>query len=98
MRLVDEAIDITGEVPVLLAMKGQLHGNTANMRTGPADVGLARAADLADRALALDADSYLAIFVRGLVAATRGRPEEGLVDLYLAHQSASPVTPMCGWN
>ncbi len=86
MRLVDEAIDITGEVPVLLAMKGQLHWNTVNMSTGPADVGLARAADLADRALALDADSYLAVFVRGLVAATRGRPEEGLVDLYRAHE------------
>jgi serine/threonine protein kinase len=86
MRLVEQAIDIAGEVPVLLAMQGQLHWNMVNTSSVPADVGLARAAELADRALALDADSYLAIFVRGLVACTRGRPEEGLVDLYRAHE------------
>ena len=34
MRLVDEAIEITGEVPVLLAMKGQLHWNTVNTSLG----------------------------------------------------------------
>jgi TolB-like protein len=86
MRLVDEAITITAEAPVLLAMKGQLHWNMVNTSSAPPDVALAHAAEWANRALALDADSYLGIFVRGLVAGTRGHPEEGLVDLYRAHE------------
>jgi hypothetical protein len=86
MRLVEQSIDIAGKVPVLLAMQGQLHWNMVNTSTVPADVGLARAAELAEEALAFDADSYLAIFVRGLVTCTRGRPEEGLVDLHRAHE------------
>ncbi|MGQ0734820.1 MAG: protein kinase domain-containing protein [Acidobacteriota bacterium] len=84
-RLVDEAVAIVGEVPLLLAMKGQLHWNLVNTNAAPADAGLPRAEEFTDRALARDPDLHLAIFVRGLVAATRGRPEEGLVDLYRAH-------------
>jgi serine/threonine protein kinase len=85
VRLVDEAIAIVGETPLLLAMKGQLQWNLVNLAFDPAEAGLDRAAALADRALALDPHSYLAIFVRGLVHATRGRPEVGLIDLYRAH-------------
>jgi TolB-like protein/tetratricopeptide (TPR) repeat protein len=96
VRLVDQAIAIAGEVPLLLAMKGQLEWNKVNIPIDPAELGgrdpaalaeqaLARATELADRALALDSDAYLAIFVRGLVAGTRGQPEAGLVDLHRAH-------------
>ncbi|MGQ0733322.1 MAG: protein kinase domain-containing protein, partial [Acidobacteriota bacterium] len=87
VRLVDEAIEIIGEIPLLLAMKGQLQWNLVNMSFDPAQAGLARAAELATRALALDPNAHLAIFVRGLVACTRGQPEVGLVDLYQAHAS-----------
>jgi tetratricopeptide (TPR) repeat protein len=85
VRLVDEAIEIAGDVPLLLAMKGQLHWNTVNMSLDPSPTALEEADALAHRALALDPDCYLAIFVRGLVAGTRGQPEIGLVDLYRAH-------------
>jgi serine/threonine protein kinase/tetratricopeptide (TPR) repeat protein len=96
MRLIDEAIAISGDVPLLLAMKGQLEWNKVNIPIDPkqltgsarerAERALADAASLAEQALALDPDSYLAIFVRGLVAGSRGRPEVGLVDLHRAHQ------------
>jgi serine/threonine protein kinase/tetratricopeptide (TPR) repeat protein len=97
VRLVDEAISISGDVPLLLAMKGQLEWNKVNIPTDPverarsagadehAEQALARAAELAGRALALDPESHLAILVRGLVAGARGQPEAGLVDLYRAH-------------
>jgi eukaryotic-like serine/threonine-protein kinase len=86
VRLVDEALGIMGDSPLLLAVKGQLHWNLVNANMGSGEDGLARAADFADRALAIDPDSYLAVFVRGLVACTRGRPEEGLRDLLRAHE------------
>ena len=105
MRLVGEAISISGEVPLLLAMQGQLHWNRVNIphapgkdsvvagepaqppdeTADPIEQALARAEELAHRALAQDPDLHLAIFVRGLVAGTRGRPEAGLVDLHRAH-------------
>ena len=85
MRLVDEAIDVAGDIPLLLAMKGQLHWNMVNTSVDPSDTALEEADALANRALALDPDCYLAIFVRGLVAGTRGQPETGLVDLFRAH-------------
>jgi serine/threonine-protein kinase len=95
-RLVEEAIAIAGEAPVLLAMKGQLEWNKVNIPADATDPdasprermeqALRRADELAARALALDPDSYLAIFVRGLVAATRGKTEIGIQDLVRAHQ------------
>jgi Tfp pilus assembly protein PilF len=77
-------------------MQGQLQWNKVNIPIEPTDrdagraaelaeQALTRATDLADRALALDPNCYLAIFVRGLVAGARGQPEAGLVDLYRAH-------------
>jgi tetratricopeptide (TPR) repeat protein len=85
LRLVDDAIALVGEVPVLLAMKGQVFWNGANTNLEPADESLARAFDFASRALAIEPDLPLAIFVRGLVAGLRGRPEDALPDLYRAH-------------
>ena len=87
-RLVDEAIAIVGDVPLLLAMKGQLHWNDVNTHRVAAGVGLLRAAEVTARALALDPHLPLAIYVRGLVAALGGRPETALPDLYRAHALA----------
>ncbi len=87
-RLVDEARAIVGDVPLLLAMKGQLHWNDVNTYRVAADVGLSRAAEVTARALAVDPHLPLAIYVRGLVAALGGRPELALPDLYRAHELA----------
>ncbi len=84
-RLVDEAIGMVGELPLLLATKAQLCWNLVNMNLAPADVMLPRALELADRALAREPDHPLAIFVYGLVTGNRGHPEEALPHLYRAH-------------
>jgi len=86
LRLVDEAMRIVGEAPLLLATKAQLRWNEVNMNLAPASVSLPRALDLVERALALEPGHALAIFVRGLVSGARGRQEEALPDLYLAHE------------
>jgi eukaryotic-like serine/threonine-protein kinase len=97
VRLVDEALAISGDIPLLLSLKGQLHWNRVNIPVEAPDAkssaraferqeqALTQAAAFVNRALALDPGCYLAIFVRGLVAATRGQPETGLVDLYRVH-------------
>jgi tetratricopeptide (TPR) repeat protein len=84
-RLVDEALAIVGDVPLLLATKGQLHWSEVNTNLVPAEQGLAQAAALVARALAVDPELPLAIFVRGLVAGSRGQLENALPDLYRAH-------------
>jgi tetratricopeptide (TPR) repeat protein len=102
LHLVDQALAISGDVPVLLAMKGQLHWNMVNTSAAPLEVALARASEFSDRALACDPDSRLAIFVRGLVACTSGRIESGLVDLYRAHDllpgDANVLVELCRFS
>jgi len=85
LKLVDEALAIVGDTSLLLATKAQLYWNTVNMNLGPAAIGLPKASEFVERALAIDPEHALAIFVRGLVAGNRGRPEEALPDLYRAH-------------
>jgi serine/threonine-protein kinase len=85
LRLVDQAMDIVGKSPLLLASQGQIHWNVVQTGLGPEE-GLDRAADLVEQALQLESDHDLAIYVRGLVAATRGRTEAALVDLHRARQ------------
>jgi len=85
LREVDSALAIAGDLPLLLATKAQLYWNELNMGLVPPDVALPRAAEVVERALALDPDHPLAIFVRGLIAGSRGRQEEALPDLYRAH-------------
>ncbi len=86
LRFVDDALDIVGDSPLLLAMKAQLHWNDVNLNQVQADVALARTLELVDRALALDPEFPLAIYVRGLAAGVRGEPERALPDLYRAHE------------
>ena len=86
LRLVDEALTIVGETPLLLATKAQIHWNDVNTNREPAETTLPLAAELADRALTIEPDYPLAIFVRGLVAGSSGKPEEALPDLYRAHE------------
>jgi serine/threonine protein kinase len=85
-RLVDEALGMVGEVPLLLATKAQVCWNFVNMNIAPADIMLPKATEYAQRALTIEPDHALAIFVRGLVFGNRGRPEEALPDLYRAHE------------
>jgi serine/threonine-protein kinase len=84
-RLVDEAIGMVGEVPLLLATKAQLYWNRVNLNLAPAGEVLPKATNFANRALAGDPDLALAIFVRGLIAGNWGKPEEALPDLYRAY-------------
>jgi len=86
LRLVDDALAIVGNTPLLLATKAQLYWNEVNMNIAPAAVRLPQAMEYVERALAIDPRHALAIFVRGLVAGSRGRQEEALPDLYLAHE------------
>ena len=86
LELIDKALDIVGANPLLLAMKGQIYWQYVNVSVRPEEQCLDQAAQLADQALALDAEHYLAIFVRGLVAALRGETERALKDLYRAHE------------
>ena len=48
-RLIDEALTIVGDNPLLLATKGQLYYTEVNMGGVPADVGLRKAAEYAAR-------------------------------------------------
>lgn len=86
LRLVDDALSIVGDNALLLATKGQIHWTNANVMLQPFDESLDRAAELAERALALDADSALGIFVRGIVAGLRGQVEAAIADVRRAHE------------
>jgi len=101
-RLVDEALAIVGDVPLLLATKGLLHWGDVNTNRVTADDGLGRAADCAARALALDPHLPLAVYVRGLIAGLRGKPELALPDLYralaLAPNDANILTEVCRFS
>jgi serine/threonine-protein kinase len=85
-QLVDRAMDVVGENPLLLAMRGQIEWMYVNVGIRPDQQHLDRAAALAERALALDPEHYLGIFVRGIVAAQRGDTESALEDLLRAHE------------
>ncbi len=86
LQLVDSALAIVGDTPLLLASKAQLFWNEVNMNLVTAEVGLPRATDYVGRALALDPEYALAIFVRGLIAGCRGLSEVALPDLYHAQE------------
>jgi TolB-like protein len=87
-RLVDEVLSLVGDVPLLLATKAQLHWNEVNTNVVGAEEGLRRAEDFIARALARDPNLALAIYVRGLVAGSRGQLERALPDLYRARALA----------
>ena len=84
LRFVDEAMDIVGESPLLLATSGLIHWSMVNTSMVKPDEGLPRADERAARALALDPDNGLAVFVRGLSAGAKGWTTEALKDLYRA--------------
>jgi serine/threonine-protein kinase len=86
LRLVDDALAIVGDTPLLLATKAQLYWNEVNMNIAPSALRLPQATEHVERALAIDPGHALAVFVRGLVAGSQGRQEAALPDLYLAHE------------
>jgi TolB-like protein len=101
-RLVDEAIGMVGEAPLLLATKAQLCWNRVNLNLAPAGEMLPKATALANRALAGDPHLALAIGVRGLVAGSWGKPEEALPDLYRAYElwpgDSNILTELCRFS
>jgi adenylate cyclase len=86
LRLVDEAIGVAGESALLLAPKGQIHWNMVDSGVAELEEGLGKASELVDRAFALSPRHPVAVFVRGLVAATRGRSDAALRNLHAAHR------------
>jgi serine/threonine protein kinase len=85
-ELVRSALDIMGENALLHATEGYIHWMHVNSGITPEEGRLVQAEECARKALALEPDSYQGIFVRGIVAALRGRLEEGVRDLLAAHQ------------
>ncbi len=88
LRLVDDALAIVGDNALLFATKGQISWTYANVMMDPTGERLDEAGRLADRALAIDPNLHLGIFVRGLVAGLRGQVERALDDLWRAWQLA----------
>ncbi len=102
LRLVDEALALVGDSPLLLATKAQILWTEVNALWVPPEVGLDRAATFVSRALALAPDFPLAVFVQGLVAALRGQPERALPNLVRAHElwpgDANVVAELCRFS
>ena len=98
-HLVDQALVIVGENALLLAAKGQIAWNKVNAMLDPDERHLDEAADCARRALALEPDNYLALFLRGIVAGLRGESANALRDTHRAHQlrpgDSNVLTEMC---
>jgi eukaryotic-like serine/threonine-protein kinase len=98
-RLIDQALGIVGDNPLLLAMRGQISWMFVNVGIRPDPTLLDRAREYVDRALALDPDHYLAVMVRGALAAQRGEVEFALEDVHRAVllQPGDPnvLTEMC---
>ena len=82
--LIRKALGIVGENPLLLAMLAQISWMYVNITIRPEESLLGEAAALVDRALALDPEHHLAIFVRGALAAQRGEVEAALRDVHRA--------------
>ncbi len=101
-QLVDEALTLVGDNPLLLATRGQICWTEVNIMLAPPEVGLARAAKFADRALALDPDCALGIFVRGIVAGLRGKVEQALEDVGRAYEldrsDTNVLTELCRFS
>jgi eukaryotic-like serine/threonine-protein kinase len=83
-KLVDDAMAIVGENPLLLATKGNILWYFVNVMVDPDERYLDEAEELADRALAIDPEHYMGIYLRGIVAGLRGHTERALIDLHRA--------------
>lgn len=86
LRLVDDALAIVGDTPLLLTTKAQIIWTEVNIGRVAAETGLTMPTELVDRALALEPDFPLAVFVRGLIAGIRGDVEQALAETYRAYK------------
>ncbi|HWQ03595.1 MAG TPA: hypothetical protein VNL38_03860 [Candidatus Nitrosotenuis sp.] len=92
IRLVDQALSIVGENPLLLSTRGQILWTKVNIMLDPDERHMEEAADCARRALAVKPHDYSGLFLRGLVAALRGQTAGAIADMFRAHQQ-SPSDP-----
>jgi serine/threonine protein kinase len=83
-KLADAGLALIGENPLLLATRGLVSWYYLNFSIRPEQRYLDEAASFANRALHQDPESFLGIYLRGLVAAKRGDIEEAVRDLRLA--------------
>ncbi|MFQ5689407.1 MAG: hypothetical protein ACE5HQ_03940 [Gemmatimonadota bacterium] len=86
LQLVDEALRIVGQNALLLSTKGLILWTSVQVMIRPRARYLDQAAELAERALALDPNHFLAVFLRGVVNGLEGHTESALADLHRAHQ------------
>ena len=86
-RVVDEALEIVGDNAVLLATKSHIHYMALEVMLGPPDESFAAAERYMERALEVDPEAPLGIFMRGMLASGRGDVEQTLADLYRAQQA-----------
>ena len=85
-ELVETGLALIGENPLLLATRGMVSWYLVNFSIDPDERHIAEAEAYASRALALAPENYFAIFLRGIVAAKRGRVEAALRDLQEAYE------------
>ncbi len=84
LGFVNQAMEIVGETPLLLAVAGQIHWSSVNINIQRPEIGLARSMELVGRALDQDPGHGVALFVRGLALGLQGKRQEALRDLYRA--------------
>jgi len=85
-KVADGGLALIGENPLLLATRGLVSWYYLNFSIKPEERYLDEAASFAARALEQDPDAYLAVFLRGLVAAKRGDLESALRDIRRASE------------
>jgi len=85
-KLVDDALSLIGENPLLVATKGMVSWYYVNFSIRPEERYLNEAATCAARALEQDPQNYVGICLRGLVAAKRGDMVSAIRDLQAARE------------
>jgi TolB-like protein/Flp pilus assembly protein TadD len=85
-KLVDDALALMGENPLLLATRGMVSWYYLNFSIRPEERYLNEAAAYAARAREQDPENHVAIFLQGLVAAKRGDMASAIRDLQIAHR------------
>jgi serine/threonine protein kinase len=93
-KLADAGLAMIGENPILLATRGLVSWYYVNFSIRPEERYLDEASAFADRAIEQDKDAFLAIYLKGLVAAKRGDIETAVRNIRTASQLKPGDTAM----